>query len=126
MQKLNTNTQSCQNAVSSSYFDKFGNKIELHDILFYSEFDGENKEYHYADGIYLIVKIDGELYAKAKIITTTNAKSFINYDEEINNMLTLEQYCKNNISKEFVKIGNLKENKNMTDCEYANKTYSCL
>ena len=112
--------------VSSSYFDRQGNSIVLHDILFYSEFDSKNKDWHYADGIYLIIEIDGELHAKAKVITINDAKSFENYDEQPNNMLTLDEYCKDGVSKEFLKIGNLKDNPNMLDSKFANETYSCL
>lgn len=123
---INENKALSQTSVSGSYLDKQGNEIGLHDILFYSEFDGKNNEYHYADAIYLIIEIDGELYAKAKVITMNDAKSFENYDEQPNNMLTIKQYCKEGISKEFIKIGNLKDNSNMLDSKFANETYSCL
>jgi hypothetical protein len=123
--ELNKNKALVKTDVSSSYFDKHGDKIGLHDILFYSEFDGTNKDWHYADSIYLIIEIDGELYAKAKVITINDAKSFENYDEQPNNMLTLDEYCKDGISKEFLKIGTLKDNPNMLESKFANETYSC-
>lgn len=112
--------------VNSSYFDKEGNEIILGDILFYSEYDGKNNDLHYADGIYLIIESDGELAAKCKVLTMTNAKEFIDYDEPKHNMLMLHEYCDGNQSNEFTKIGNIKENSYMLFSDYANKTYSIL
>ena len=124
--KLSKNAQSLQTSVGSSYFDRLGSEIKLDDILFYSEYDGKNNEYYYADGIYLVIELNGQLACRCKVMTMTNAKHFIDYDEPINNVLMLHEYCDGNKSKEFTKIGNLKDNTDRMTSEFANKTYCSL
>ena len=118
--------QSCITAVMSSYFDKANSQFKEGDICFYSEYDGIRKDFHYADGIYIIMNIDGILYPKCKVYTMTNAKTFEDYDEPFCNMLKLENYCKDGKSTELLIIGNIDNDEYMLSKEYAIANYSVV
>ncbi|EKT3967369.1 hypothetical protein NTJ12_002457 [Flavobacterium psychrophilum] len=126
MSKLKTETQLPQTTVMPSYFDKANNKFKEGDICFYSEYDGIRKDFHYANGIYLIMNIDGILYPKCKVYTMTDGKKFEDYDEPFCKMLKLENYCKDEISKEFLIIGNIDNDEYMLSKEYAVANYSVV
>lgn len=112
--------------VIPSYFDQKGTKLKENDIVFYSEDNGKH-EWHYADQIGIIVKRGNEYMMKAKVITMTDAETFVDYDEPEQNIVSLEfgQHHDNNngILPDFLKIGEYPKDKNMLTKEYAELNY---
>ena len=104
----------------SGYYDKIGYEFKEGDICFYSEYDGINNSFHYADGIYEVVNINGLLYMKCRVITMDNARNFIEYDDKFEQMLTLKESCMGREdSNELLIIGNVRDNRDMITREYA-------
>jgi hypothetical protein len=105
-------------SVMPRYFYKDGTEACVGDICFYSEAD-EDGNWHYADGIYEMTKLNNDIYPKAHIITIDDAKTFIDHDEEESNMVSLKYGI-----EDFVKIGVRGQNDDMLTKEYAMEHYT--
>lgn len=58
------------------YYYKDGTEVKEGDITFYSEYDGVNDNFRYADSIQVLVKKDDGLHYSHRIITSDDSKSF--------------------------------------------------
>lgn len=108
------------------YYYKIDNeKVQEGDICFYSEDSGDHK-YHYADGIYEIIDVNGALTPIARVITNTNAIDFIQYDEELKNTIDIKYYCNKDslIINDLTKIGSMPTNSDMLTKEYAMQNFA--
>lgn len=112
------------------YFYKDNIEAKRGDICFYSEFGkGSLKEHHYADSIVEIFNHKGTLKVRARIITTNNAKNFIEYYEKTEHTVSLEFCCckwanNPNELQHLTKIGEIGKNNNMLNVEYAINNYA--
>jgi len=112
--------------VMCRYFYKDGSEVMVGDICFYSEYDGVNNHFHYADGIYTMEKRDNDIFPRASVITMTEAKSFEDYNEPISNTVSLKYDSTNGVVNDFVKIGRIETNSQMLTKEYAMEHYAVL
>lgn len=112
--------------VMCGYFYKDGSEVMEGDICFYSEYDGINNHFHYADGIYTMEKRDNDIFPRASVITMTEAKSFEDYNEPISNTVSLKYGSTNGVVNDFVKIGRIETNSEMLTKEYAMEHYAVL
>ena len=114
-----------------SYFYQDGSEVKENDIVFYSEDNGDH-QYHYADGIGIIVNRENDLKMKAYIVTIDDAKTFIDFEEEEGTMVSLKYACENyylwsekkpNTLRHFVKIGEYPKDEEMLSVNFAMEHY---
>jgi hypothetical protein len=107
------------------YTYKDGTEVKAGDICFYSEYDGENWDFHYADTITVIQDVEGELYAVGKIFTQDNAESFVilENDTPVHIKYGCSMFAKDNILMCFTKIGKVGKDDHMITVEYAMENY---
>ena len=110
--------------VMRRYFYKDGTEVKDGDICYYSEYNGVNNEFHYADSISVMERRLYDIFPKAKVITMTNARSFIDYDEPNHNTVSLEYGSKDGVVQDFIKIGVLGQDDYMITKEYAINNYA--
>jgi hypothetical protein len=108
-----------------------GEEIKRNDIVFYSEYDGKNETFHYADSICLIVDFDNELKQQTYIGTMDEAKTFKVQIDDIERCMNLDYNDKKidghkTLVTDIVKIGEYPKDKHMLTTSYANKNYSVL
>ena len=110
------------------YFYPNGDEVKENDIIFYSEAKTAGDDYHYADNISLIVKRGNDLKAKAYAITMDSAKTFIDYEEPEDDMISLKygqnMLNENGILPDFEKIGTYPKDKAMLSAKYAQDYFS--
>lgn len=113
------------------YFYQDGTDVKENDIVFYSEDRGDH-QFHYADSIGIIVKHGNDLKMKAYVITMDDAKTFQDYEEPEDNMVSLKYGCENycpwnkslsNTLQHFTKIGEYPRDKEMLSAQYAMERY---
>ena len=124
VQPTSVSGNSTKPTVMRRYFYKDGTEVKDGDICYYSEHNGVNNEFHYADSISVMGRRLYDIFPKAKVITMTNARSFIDYDEPIHNTVSLEYGSKDGIVQDFLKIGVLGKDDFMLTKEYAMDNYA--
>lgn len=96
------------------------------DICFYSEHrEGRPTNHHYADGIYLMEEIDGEIKPRCYVITRDDAESFDSYYGKDVECVELKYCCwaDDDVLTDFTLIGNLPNDGHMLSKEYTNENY---
>lgn len=109
----------------TEHYYKDGSLVKENDIVFYSEDSGDHR-FHYADSIGMIVKRQDDFKMKAFVITMDDAKSFQHYEEPEHNMVSLRYGCadKQNVLRDFTKIGEFPKDEKMLSAEYATSNYA--
>lgn len=98
--------------------------VKVGDICFYSEFNEKrpNPSHHYADSVFEIV-MDGDIKkARTVVMTNDSGHTFYNYLEPLDLSIPVEYVVSS--STTFKKIGNVFDNPEMLDSDYANTHFT--